>query len=66
MLNRIYARYLVASAPRRLDEGAADGANLVEYALIALLVAVAAFIILQTLGSQITKVFKDIVNKLGG
>jgi len=43
-----------------------EGQSMAEYALILVLVSVAAIIVLTTLGGQITSVFQQITDALGG
>lgn len=42
------------------------GVTLIEYALIASLIAVACVLVLQSLGLEIKTVFTDVCTKLGG
>lgn len=57
MLSMLTSRLLSSKA-------SAEGANLVEYMLIALLVAVAAIVALRLLGFEIVGVIDDIVDNL--
>ena len=57
MLSMLTSRLLSSKA-------SAEGANLVEYMLIALLVAVAAIVALRLLGFEIVGVINDIVDNL--
>lgn len=43
-----------------------EGATAIEYALIAALIAVAAILAMTGVGTQIKKIFNDIVTALGG
>lgn len=43
-----------------------EGQGLVEYALILVLVAVVVIVVLTLVGGQVTNVFEQIVNSLGG
>ena len=43
-----------------------DGADLAEYALVLMLISIAAIAIMTTLGTQISSVFCTIVTTLGG
>lgn len=43
-----------------------DGASLIEYALIAALVSIAAIAVLGALGTRVTATFQQIVTALGG
>ena len=54
-------QYLMAQMSARRDE---EGQGLVEYALIIVLVSIAAFAALGLLGDQVIAVFGDITGKL--
>lgn len=43
-----------------------EGQTLAEYALILVLISIAAIIIMGTLGTEISNVFQDVVNALTG
>jgi pilus assembly protein Flp/PilA len=53
---------MLRSFKRFLAEKA--GVTMIEYALIAALVAIAAITILTTMGSQISKIFNTVTSKL--
>lgn len=57
-----YAREFFRSIRAREDKGQ----GLIEYALIVLLISIVVILVLQALGVQVTAVFQNITDVLGG